>query len=815
MNRFILSLFGLFLSISIFAQVTLTGTITDESSETLVGATIFVKENQKVAITNTEGFFKIENLSASIYNIKVSFVGYQDIWKKIDLTNNRKSVNLDLRMTEKIINLNNVTVAATRAGSKSPFTYSTVDEEAIDKQNLGQDVPFILRWTPSTVVSSDAGAGIGYTYMRIRGTDGSRTNVTINGIPLNDAESQGVFWVNLPDFLSSTNDVQIQRGVGTSTNGVGSFGAAINLNTTQMKTEAYGELQASGGSYNTVRGVAKFGTGLINNKFTFDGRISKITSDGYIDRAESNLESIFLSGAYLGGKSSLRLTVFSGHETTYQAWNGVPFENRNDRELRRVNVSGTDKTGTPYDNEVDDYGQTHVQLHYNKMFNPNWNMSLGAHYTKGQGYFEQYKADEDLADYNLGPVMDSGSAVIFTDTDLVRRRWLDNDYYGLTWALNYIQNDNRLQFTFGGAASRYDGDHFGQVIWAERMPANTDPKHQYYFGTGEKLDINVFAKTSYQLTNNLTGYLDLQARIVDYKITGTDNDLRDVTTDDNLFFFNPKAGVFYDFDRTTNLYASFGRTSREPARGDYTDTDPVNGKKPVAETLNNLELGFKKNFQKAVLGVNFYYMGYEDQLIPTGVLNDVGSPIRINVPKSYRAGIELVGGVNLTEKLRFDGTATFSQNKIESFTEFADAYDENGDYYQLETEFKDSDIAYSPNVIVSGSLSYDFIKNDQQNGSVTLLNKYVGEQFLDNTSNDNAKLDAYFISDFRVNYSFKTKFIKEINLTFLVQNLFDELYENNGWVYRFYEAGENPETNIKGTYPQATRNFLVGVGFKF
>lgn len=811
MNKLLLSLLGVLFSFSLFSQTTLLGTITDQNKEVLAGATIFIKENKQVAIANEQGEFKFDNLANAVWNIRFSFVGYEDVWKKVDLIDGKNKI--EVQMTEQIINLDNATVVATRAGNNSPFTYATVDEETIEERNLGQDVPFMLRWTPSTVVTSDAGAGIGYTYMRIRGTDGSRTNVTINGIPLNDAESQGVFWVNLPDFLSSTNDIQIQRGVGTSTNGVGAFGAAINLNTNRMKKAAYGEIEASGGSYNTKRASAQFGTGLINNKFTFDGRLSKITSDGYIDRAESDLESFFFSGAYFGNESSLRLSVFSGHERTYQAWNGVAYEDRNDRDLRTFNVSGTEKTGTPHEDEVDDYGQTHVQLHYTKMFNPNWNLSLGGHYTKGQGFFEQYKADEPFEDYNLSPIMLDDSTTIFTETDLIRRRWLDNHYYGATWALNYIRDDNRLQFTFGGAASRYDGDHFGEVIWAERLPENTEPEHQYYFGTGEKFEINTFAKTSYQLTSKLTGFLDLQVRAIDYKITGTDNDLRDVTTDDQLTFFNPKAGLFYNFTQKTNLYASFGRTSREPARGDYTDASK--GTKPVEETLNNLEIGFKHRTEKSAIGVNFYYMGYEDQLVPTGALNDVGSPIRVNVPTSYRAGIELVGGVQLMPKFRFDATATFSQNKIESFTEFADAYDENFDYYQVETDHKDSDIAYSPNVIVSGELSYDFIKNDTQKGSVTLLNKYVGEQFLDNTSNDDAKLDAYFISDFRINYSFKTQFIKEINLTFLVQNLFDELYENNGWVYRYYEATENPEVNLKGTYPQATRNFLIGVGFKF
>lgn len=820
MNKLLLSLLGLLCSIYSFSQVNLSGKITNLNGESLLAATIFVKENQTVVITDNNGNFEINNLKKAVYNLKVSFIGYQDIWKKIDLTESGKTANITVQMTEQIINLDNATVVSTRAGSKSPFTFTTITEEEIDTQNLGQDVPFLLRWTPSAVVTSDAGAGIGYTYMRIRGTDGSRTNVTINGMPLNDAESQGVFWVNMPDFSSSTNDIQIQRGVGTSTNGVGAFGASINLNTTKMKRDAYGEVEASGGSYNTRRGMAQFGTGLINDKFTFDGRLSSIKSDGYIDRAASDLESYFVSGAYFGNESSLRLSVFGGHEVTYQAWNGVDYKDRNNRTLRRFNASGTEKTGEPYDNEVDDYQQTHAQLHYNKMFNRNWNISLGAHYTKGQGFFEQYKADEPFADYNLPPAFGPDSSAAFTETDLIRRRWLDNDFYGATWALNYMQDDNRLQFTFGGAANQYDGDHFGHVVWAERLPENTDPTHRYYFGTGEKFDINAFSKTSYQFTNNLTGFLDLQVRAIDYKITGTDNDLRDVSTDDQLTFFNPKAGVFYELNPQSNFYASFGRTSREPARGDYTDAP--NGinigdkkAKPEAETLNNIEIGFKHNSEKAAINVNFYYMGYQDQLIPTGALNDVGSPIRVNVPNSYRAGIELVGGVQLASDLRFHGTAAFSQNKIESFTEFADAYDENFDYFQLETKHENTDIAYSPNVIASGELSYNFLKSDIQNGSVALLGKYVGEQYLDNTSNNNSKLDAYFISDFRINYSIKTKWIKEINFTFLIQNIFDELYENNGGVYRFYEDNGATEINAKWIYPQATRNFLLGVGLKF
>ena len=821
MNQLLLCLLGLMLSFSAFSQINLSGKITDSSGNPLMGATVFVKENNAIAITDEKGAFQINNLSENLYAFRFSYIGYEDVWRKIDLSDNQLPVELLIKMTETTINLNNVTVLSTRAGSKSPFTYTTIDKETIEKQNLGQDVPFLLRWTPSTVVTSDAGAGIGYTYMRVRGTDGSRTNVTINGIPLNDAESQGVFWVDLPDFLSSTNDVQIQRGVGTSSNGAGAFGASINLNTTVMKRDAYGEIQASGGSYNTKRGMAQFGTGLINEKFTFDGRISRIASDGYIDRAKSDLASYFASAAYFGAQSSLRLSVFSGHEKTYQAWNGVPYEFRNIRNSadgldRTFNDAGTDfgqKAGEPHDNEVDDYGQTHVQLHYNNMFSPNWNISLGGHYTKGKGFFEQYKVDQAFSAYGLSPVFGADSVVVFDNTDLIRRRWLDNDFYGVTWALNYLQDNNRWQMTFGGAANQYDGNHFGEVIWAERLPENTDPTHRYYFGTGDKFDFNAFGKLSYQLRRNLRGFIDLQFRTIDYQITGTDNDLRDVTTDDRLNFFNPKIGLFYEPTEKSALYASFGRTNREPTRSDYTDA-PTR-MKPAAETLDNIEVGFKQQLGKAAFQANFYYMHYTNQLLPTGVLNDVGSPIRINVPKSYRAGIELVGGINLTPDLRFDATATFSQNKVRSFTEFSEAYDENYDYFELATQHKNTDIALSPNIIASGILSYEFIRTEKQNGSATLLTKYVGAQYLDNTSNENARLDPYFISDFRVNYSFSTKFIQEINLTFLIQNLFDELYENNGWVYRYYLPEENPEVNLKGVYPQATRNFLVGVGFKF
>ncbi|MEL7020872.1 MAG: TonB-dependent receptor [Bacteroidota bacterium] len=588
-----------------------------------------------------------------------------------------------------------------------------------------------------------------------------------------------------------------------------------------MRRTAYAELGGTIGSFNSMRGNVRFGSGLLNDKFTIDGRLSRITSDGYIDRATVDLQSYYLSGAWVGKNSVLRLIAFSGDEVTYQAWNGVPAQYVNDETLRTFNTVGQERADMPHPNEVDDYGQDHYQALFSSQFTPNWNVNLALHYTKGAGFFEQYKANEDFGDYGLEPVTGEGNVV--TTTDLIRRRWLDNDFYGTTYSLNYQNNPRTIGLTLGGAWNRYLGRHFGEVFWA-RSASTSEQNQLYYDNDAEKQDFNVFAKANYQLTNLLNAFVDLQYRRVNYEFLGFDNNLMNVTQDIDLNFFNPKVGLYYEFSDRSRAYASFAVANREPNRNEYTESTP--NSRPRPERLHDTELGFRQRWDKAAVNINAYYMDYTDQLVATGELNDVGAAINVNVPKSYRAGIEIVGGLELVEGLELSGNATFSRNKIESFTEFVDNWD---------TETQDqivhfgTDLAYSPNIIAGGGLTYELFRNNNVHDlQLSWLGKYVGAQFLDNTSNEQAKLDPYFFSDVRLNYTWQTKFVSEIGVTLLVRNLFDARFSTNGWNYRYVSADydgrpddpyielESGDTyHYQGFFPQAGRNFLLGVNLKF
>ena len=856
------------------AQVSMVGRVLDVDGNPVVGANIIILKTKKGAVTDENGRYEIKSIEPGDYSTQISHVGFRTLARKIVVPDNVPRYVLNVQMIEAVLDLDALIVKATRAGEKTPVAYTNLNKEEIEENNLGQDVPYLLRWTPSAVVTSDAGTGIGYTGIRIRGTDPSRINVTINGIPLNDSESQTVFWVDLPDFASSTNDIQIQRGVGTSTNGAGAFGASINLNTNKLKSKAYGSMSGSLGSFNTWKSNAAFGTGLINEHFSFDGRISKIQSDGYIDRGSSDLESFYLSGAYLGKKSSLRVNMFGGHEVTYQAWNGVPAQYVNDDVLRRTNTAGTEKSGDPYDREVDDYQQTHYQAFYNRQINRNLNVNLGVHYTRGEGYFEQYKAKETFADYGIPDVLINevfffpgidpefiedfleneditveqtmivnplGDSLIkatysFTESDLIRRRWLDNDFYGTTFSMDYTSDSRKLALVFGGAWSQYDGRHFGEVIWA-RYASDSEIRDTYYDNEATKKDFNLFGKVNYQLTNALNGYLDLQFRRVDYTLDGINDNGSNINQADQLNFFNPKVGLFYDLNEKSKLYVSFAVANREPNRSDYTEAN--SGTLPKSESLYDIEAGYNQNFEKATFSANAYYMLYKNQLALTGQISDVGEAIRTNIEDSYRLGLELTGGIALADGLDFNAAATFSQNKISSFTEYVD----NWDYWsqdfdntppeelapqQFTNSYTNTDLAFSPDVVASGEIAYDFFKSENEKSlKLALLGKYVGKQFIDNTSNENTILDPYFFSDMRLSFKIKTKFVKEIGMTFLIRNLLDSKFSSNAWTYRYQSENdgraENPYTrleggntyNLTGFYPQAGRNFLFGLSLKF
>ncbi len=824
MRNFLLSMSLLFVAYLSHAQSEITGQVTDKNGMALIGATVQLTETKQGAATDMEGNFTINKVMNGNYNLLVSYVGYQTLTKKVTVQDGQQN-SIKLTLEEAPIAFDQIIVRSTRATEKLPITFTNLEKEVIEANNLGQDIPFLLKWTPSTVVSSDAGTGIGYTGLRIRGIDPSRINVTLNGIPLNDSESQGVFWVNMPDFASSTDNIQVQRGVGTSTNGPAAFGASLNLNTSVIHKEAYGKISTTVGSFNTRKGNISFGTGLIDDKFTLDGRLSKIDSDGYIDRASVDLSSYYLSGAYVGRKSSLRFNVFSGHEVTYQAWNGVPAQFLDnpefDESFRTFNSAGTERPGEPHDNEVDDYRQSHYQVLFNSQLNRNWDLSLAGNYTSGEGFFELYKGGASFEKYNITPFTIGEETI--SETDLIERRWLDNDFYFGSAAVNYGSDDQRLNVNIGSAFSLYIGDHFGEIIWA-RFTGDTEQDNRYYENEAAKTDFNFFTKASYGLTEKLTAFVDVQYRNVGYEFEGFDNDGSNITDNVDFNFINPKLGLTFEVNPNTSLYAYFGVGNKEPNRSDFTDSTP--NSRPTHETVYDTELGIKKQWKKAAIEANLYFMDYNNQLVSTGRLNDVGEYTRVNIKDSYRAGLEIVGGVQLTKQLNVDAGLTLSANKINNFTEFVDNWDTWG---QETIDHGKTDLAFSPSSIFNAGLSFNALStNKNQDLTFGLNTKFVGKQFIDNTANQNTALPAYTYTDFRLAYSIKTPFVNEIAITLLVRNIFDAQYISSAWTYRYISAGydgrpDDPSTrleqgdtyNLTGYYPQAGRNFLLGLTLSF
>ncbi len=852
-------------SLSLFAQAELRGRVIDEHGQPLPGAHVVVPELQEATVTDAEGRYRIGELVPGDYRIRVSFVGYEDEWRRTRVPEGVERVIVNVQMQRRVFELDELVVKGTRADALTPFTYVNLEREDLEPQNLGVDVPFLLQWTPSAVVTSDAGTGIGYTGMWIRGSDPTRINVTINGIPLNDAESQGVYWVDLPDFASSASSIQIQRGVGTSTNGPGAFGATINLNTLELRKEPYGEASLGAGSYHTWRGNVRFGSGLLHDRYVVEGRLSAIHSDGYIERARADLKSAYLSAARITDKSSLRFTGFTGHEITYQAWYGVPVQYVDDPELRRYNPAGTEKPGEPYDDEVDNYTQTHLQLHYTRELNRNWDLNLAAHYTRGYGFYEQYKADEDFGDYGLAPVelataywpvqtlpetiesyIQAPGLSVYTmptiqpggqdtviearyvidRTDLIRRRWLDNHFYGTIWNLHYTDNGKRLRATWGGGWSQYLGAHFGEVIWARNM-GSAEKGHRYYDNDATKTDWNTFVKVGYDLSWKWHAYVDLQYRGIGYRFLGFNDQGEQADQEVQLGFFNPKAGLTWDVDEHTQAYASFAVANREPNRNDYTESSPLS--RPRPERLYNVEAGWRKKTNDYALNVNFYYMHYKDQLALTGQINDVGELTRVNIPQSYRAGIELQGGTELGAGLRLEAALALSRNKVKEFVEYIDNQDTGA---QEVVVHRNTDLAFSPSVVGHAVLGWDVLRDRERFAgrqlTLSLATKYVGKQYLDNTGNDAAAIAPYSYTDLNVRYVWQPKHMGEVAFTLAVRNLFDNLYVTNGWVYRYISAGydarpDNPyarlehgnQYNLTGYYPQAARNLLAGISIKF
>lgn len=710
--------------------------------------------------------------------------------------------------------LQGVEITAVRATETTPVAYTNIGSEEIKRQNTGLDFPYIVTMTPSAIATSDAGAGIGYTSLRIRGTDGSRINVTANGIPVNDSESHTVFWVNIPDLASSVKDIQIQRGVGTSTNGAGAFGASINMQTSSFSTKPYAVFSASAGSFGTHKETLSAGTGLIGDHWALDIRLSDIGSDGYIDRASTRLNSYYLQGAYYGNRTTVRFISFAGEEETYHAWNYASKEEMQ-QYGRRYNSCGymyTDADGKAhyYDDQTDNYVQKNFQLLVDHQFSNRWSMDIGLHYTKGDGYYQEYKSGRKLVEYALQPFTLDGNVV--KKGDLVRKKAMDNHFGGAIFSLNY--RNSRVDATVGGGANRYFGRHFGHVLWVKDYIGNLTPDHEYYRNNGAKNDANIYLKADYRLTGNLNIYADLQYRHIDYKINGHNdkwNDAEDalqkLAIDESFDFFNPKAGLSWQIDRSNRLFASVSMAHKEPTRNNYTD-----GKlhdRPAAERLIDYELGYTFGNSIFKAGANLYFMDYKDQLVLTGELNEIGEPLAANIPDSYRAGIELMAGIALPCGFRWDANATFSRNRIKDFTEVL--YDDNT-YKRWEINHGETRLSFSPEIIVNNTFAYSW-----RGLEASLQSQYVGKQYMSNCDQEEHRLDAYFVSNLRLAYTFKLPHTKSITIGATVYNIFNEEYENNGYAGSGYytdASGNRQRYNYAGYAAQAGTNFLGHVSIE-
>ena len=774
--------FFLFLFVSVLTNAqkfSVLGKIVNKNQEALIGATILVKETNQGTSSDFNGAFKL-SLENGTYSVRVSYVGFKTVEKNIRL-NEDKVLTIVLSADENV--LDEVLVSAVRATADIPVTYSNLGKKELAKRNLGQDIPMLLNYLPSVISSSDAGAGVGYTYLNVRGSNSERINVTINGIPFNDAESHGSFWVNLGDFASSVENLQLQRGVGTSTNGSGAFGASLNILTDAVSEKAGGEISNSFGSFGTRKHTVKFTTGKINEHLEVSGRFSNIHSDGYVDRAFTDLKSYFIQASYSDKNTLIKAVSFGGAERTYQAWYGLDPQQL--EEDRRQNPY-------TYENEVDDYKQNHYQLHWNEKLNNHWSTNLGLNYTKGAGFFEQYKAEEDAADFNN--LIEDGS-------DVIVRRWLDNNFYVLNFNANY--KTEKLNIISGVSYSNYTGDHFGEVIWGSNLSNGTSIEDRYYFSDAKKTDVSVFSKTTYKINEKVSAYLDLQGRFVSYQTKGLTSDRNPIDVAENFNFFNPKAGFIYRIADENSLYLSYARANREANRNDF-----ENGISSP-EVLDDIEFGWRYKNDRIHLNTNIYYMNYKNQLVLTGAIDDVGAPIRTTSGKSYRLGLEIDANLIVSDQFSIKSNAAFSTNKNQDFTAPI-----NGNLQNL----GNTSLSFSPNIIVGNMLIYQPTDKFQ----ISFLSKFVGDQYMSNLNSNVTDLDvlkSYFTSDLNFVYEIETKNIFDaIVISGLINNIFNTEYVDRGYYYTYDYPDGNGNTitgDGAGYYPQATANFLVGVTLKF
>lgn len=881
---------------SLAQSASLSGKITDVQGAPLSGAVVVFDGTNVGTLSDDDGTFRVEGFQQGNYSVIVSHPGLKTLRRELyiegEMEFNPKlerdsgfASNGDQTSDDKVKLLTIPEASIYGVGSvpvDGVFANSSLTQEDIRPLDNGQDMPYILRFTPSVVTTSDAGAGIGYTGMSIRGSDQSRINVTINGIPYNDPESQGVFWVNLPDFAGSADNISIQRGVGSSTNGAGAFGGTLGINTLGFDDQPYAEISNTIGSFNTFRHRVGFGTGRMDNGFAIEGRLSQVTSDGYVDRAASDLKSYYMAGSYQTERFEIKGVVFGGKERTYQSWWGVPEvalngspdeiaewgqnNGYNDRQVNDLLTLGRRANYYTYENEVDDYAQDNYQLHFTGDLGGGLSLQVSGHYTYGRGYFEQFREQDRLSRYGVdniilngvqqfsdgfdedgnpinagfesnyswdpvefvhNPIVDGTGTPVTDDdgnvllnslarisqSDIIRRRWLANDFYGTTYSLTWDKQlgNNSLSAIFGGAWNAYDGDHFGEIIWMQHAN-DVGYNDLYYFNNGFKTDFNNYLKVNYIIDGKISVYADMQMRDVTYNVQGVDQNRVNVDVSDTLRFFNPKAGVSAWLSDNDQIYASYAIGNREPVRRDYVEA-PV-GRKPRHETMRDLEFGYRRNASNYSVGVNVYNMDYTDQLVLTGEINDVGAAVRTNVASSYRRGIEVEAGWEPVKNLTLNANATFSQNRIAAFTEEVPVYDDNFDFAGFEeTAFEETDISFSPNRIAAAILAYRFVDREKHKAEIAWQTKFVDRQFLDNTSNEDRMMPSYLINDLRVTYALLNTGMKSLELNLLVNNILDERFVNNGYTYGFVFGGARFDENFY--YPQAGRNFLLSLALRF
>lgn len=807
----------------IFSQ-NVKGKITDSEGNPLPGASIIVHNTFVGTSSDAEGNFNLR-LRAGNSKLEISFIGYKTLVRDVKVMDRDVDLGQIVLQSESFLT-EEIVVRATRVGENMPMAFTNIDGSELRQRNAVQDIPYLLELTPSFVATSESGTGVGYTNYRIRGTDPSRINVTINGIPLNDGESQTVFWVNMPDFASSVSNVQIQRGVGTSTNGAAAFGASINFQTTTVSYGPYANISLSGGSFNTFQQTVNAGTGIMDNGFSFDVRLTNLQSDGYVYNSFSDNQAAMFTGAWHGEKSFVRFNFMHGRERTGISWWGCPIDSLETN--RTFNPAGVyyDAQGNLqyYHDQTDNYKQTHFQLLYSTRLSSRLDFNSAIHFTRGAGFYEQFRVNERLNRYGLepftiipSPVISNGDTipvdpVTISRMDMVRRRMMENDFYGATISLNYTKSN--MNISVGAAWNLYDGDHFGRIIWM-RYAGETEMNHEWYHNNGLKTDGNAFVKLNYEISDGLYGYGDIQYRNIFYRMSGNDNDLmpdgtQKILDQEHVFHFvNPKAGLFYRIDDKMNTYLSFGIANREPTRTHFKDATGDPTKQPIPEQLRNLELGYEFTDYSYSAGINFYYMDYKNQLIPTGEKSSVGYDIMTNVPESFRRGVEVMAAFKPIKQFRMDLNLSLSQNKIKNFSFWASHYDDDWNETYEEIVLGETDIAYSPNIIGALRFTYSPIANLQ----FSLNNKYVGDQYFDNTASCDRMIEAYHVSDFRIDFGIKTKKKTEINFHFTVNNILNRLYSNNAYGGIWYEQGV--ENTWAYYYPQAGRHFIGGVSIGF